>query len=78
MSKNEFKAFTSGAHFCWCDEPIWFDDKLDFTCDVFLPCLEKFNDKHIQLIKTMVLLLDKTMAIWVSNTTKTDGLPKLT
>jgi hypothetical protein len=35
------------------------------TWDVFLPCLEKFNAKRVQLIKTMSLLLDETMAMWV-------------
>jgi hypothetical protein len=78
MRNNQFKAFKSGAHFCWCDESIWFDDKRDLTWDVFSPCLEIFNAKRVQLIKTMALLLDETMAMWVPTTTKTGGLPKLT
>jgi hypothetical protein len=69
---------TCRAHFCWCDEDFWFDDKRGFTWDVFLPCLEKFNDNSVQLIKTMALLLEETMAIWVPKTIKTSRLPKLT
>jgi hypothetical protein len=58
MSKNAFKAFKSGAHFCWTEEEDWYKDKCDLTWDVFLPTLELFNGCQRELLKFILLILD--------------------
>jgi hypothetical protein len=77
MSKNAFKAFNSGAHFCWTEEEHWYKDKRDLTWDVFLPTLELFNGRQRELLKCVLLVLDESMSGWRPKSTKTGGLPKL-
>jgi hypothetical protein len=62
ISKNAFKAFKSGAHFCWTEEEHWDKDKRELNWDVFLPTLELFNGRRRELLKCVLLILDESMS----------------
>jgi hypothetical protein len=78
IPKNYFKAFCSAAPYAWADERYWYEDSRDVPWDVFLPCLDSFNEKRQRLIKTFLLLLDESMSGWWPKTTKFGGLPNYT
>ena len=78
MPVNYFKAFVCAAPYCFCDEKYWYEDKRDQPFDVFLPCLEKFNEKRRDLIEVVLLILDESMSGWRPKTSKLGGLPNYT
>ena len=78
MPKNYFKAFCSAAPFAWAEEKYWYEDSRDVPWEVFLPCLDSFNEKRQRLIKTFLLLIDESMSGWRPKTTKFGGLPNYT
>jgi hypothetical protein len=78
MPLNWFKAFVSAAPYCWCDEKHWYVDRRDRLWDIFLPCLDRFNERRRSLIKTVLLLLDESMSGWRPKTSKFGGLPNYT
>ncbi len=43
---NEMKAFFSAASFCWCEEKYWYTPKQDALWEVFLSCINSFNDQR--------------------------------
>ena len=61
MSKNTFKAFQSAAPYCFCDKKFWYVDKRDRPWDIFLPCLNSYNEKRKKLVVTALLMLDESM-----------------
>lgn len=75
---NEMKAFCSVAPFCWCEEKYWYTPKQDSLWEVFLPCINSFNDQRMRMIKCMMLLLDESMSGWRPKTSKLGGLPNYT
>jgi len=78
MEKNEFKAFQSAAPYCFCDKKYWYIDKRDRPWDIFMPCLNSYNDKRKKLIVTVLLMLDESMSGWRPKTSKLGGLPNYT
>ena len=78
MKKNEFKAFQSAAAFCFAEKKYWYIDKRDRPWDIFLPCLQNYNERRQQLIKTILLMLDESMSGWRPKTSKLGGLPNYT
>jgi hypothetical protein len=72
MSKHEFKCFQSAAAF------YWYLDRRDKPWEVFLPCLVGFNERRRNLLKTVLLMLDKSMSGWRPKTSKLGGLPNYT
>jgi hypothetical protein len=62
MPINYFKIFCSAALFCCSEEKYWYEDVRDAPWDVFLPCLARFNNKGQHLLKTVLMLVDKSMS----------------
>ena len=75
---NYFKAFASAAPYCWSPERYWYEDTRDVPWEVFLPCLQGYNNKRRRIIKTVLMLLDESMSGWRPKTTKLGGLPNYT
>ena len=61
MSKNMFKAFQSAAPHCFAEKKHWCIDKRDRPWDIFLPCLNSYNEKRKKLVITALLMLDESM-----------------
>jgi hypothetical protein len=78
MAKNTFKAFQSAAPYCFCDKKYWHIDKRDRPWDIFLPCLNSYNEKRKKLVVTILLMLDESMSGWKPKTSKLGGLPNYT
>jgi hypothetical protein len=78
MPINYFKAFEAAAPYCWCEKKCWYVDKRDRPWDIFLPCLNKFNEKRQGLVKVDLLMLDESMSGWRPKTSKLGGLPNFT
>ena len=78
MSKNTFKVFQSAAPYCFCDKKYWYVDKRDRPWDIFLPCLNSYNEKRRNLVVTVLLMLDESMSGWRPKTSKLGGLPNYT
>ena len=79
LNKEVFKCFCSAAPYLWAKKDYWFMDKRDKTWDIFIPCLQDFNEKRQNLIKSiMVLILDESMSGWRPKSSKLGGLPSYT
>jgi hypothetical protein len=50
IGKNVFKAFKYAAHFCFAEEEHWYKEPRDLTWGVFLPCMNKFNERRKNLL----------------------------
>jgi len=78
IPKNYFKAFQAAAPFCWCEEKYWYSARDDLPWDVFMPCLQQFNEKRRAMLKVVLLMLDESMSGWRPKTSKLGGLPNYT
>ena len=78
VGQNTFKAFQSAAPYCFCEQKYWYHDRRDRLWDVFLPCLNSFNQRRRHLIKLRLLMLDESMSGWRPKTSKLGGLPNYT
>jgi hypothetical protein len=56
----------------------WYNEPRDLTWYIFLPCMNKFNERRKNLLRTILLILNESMLGWRPKTTMTGGLPKLT
>jgi hypothetical protein len=63
IGNNVFKAFKSAAHFCWANEEHWSTDHRDLTLDVFLPCLNKLNERRKNLLRSLLIILHESMSV---------------
>ena len=75
MSINYFKCFMAGAPYLFCEEKHWCIDKRDRPWDIFLPCMNNYNEKRRSLIKIVLLMMDESMLGWRPKTSKLGGLP---
>jgi hypothetical protein len=73
-----FKVFKSYVHLCFADEDHWYTETQDLTWDVCLPCLNKFNERNKNLLRTLLLILDDSMSGWHPETMMMAGIHKLT
>ena len=78
IQQNTFKAFQHAAPYCFCDKQYWYIDRQDRPWEIFLPCLNSFNDRRKHLIKLNLLMLDESMSGWRPKTSKLGGLPNYT
>jgi hypothetical protein len=78
LPKNVFKAFLSAAPYCWCDKKHWYKPRDEKLWEIFLPCLDSFNEKRRNLVKVVLLMLDESMSGWRPKTSKLGGLPNYT
>ena len=58
---NYFKAFCSAAAYAWVDKKFWYLEKRDQPWDIFVPCLQSYNDRRRTLIRAVLLILDESM-----------------
>ena len=72
---NVFKCFKAACAFMWCDKKWWCEAKRDRHWDIFLPCLESFNNKRKALFLCQLLMLDKSMSGHRPKTSKAGGFP---
>jgi hypothetical protein len=53
-------------------------DSRDVPWDVFLPCMQGYNEKRRHLITTILMLVDESMSGWRPKTTKLGSLVNYT
>ena len=64
---------------CFFEEKKWWVvDKRDKLWNMFLPCVQDYNNKQKQLISIALLLLDESMITLFPDTKKLGGLPNYT
>jgi len=72
---NCFKCFKAVCAFMWCDKKWWCEAKRDKHWEVFLPCLESFNNKRKALFLCQLLMLDESMSGYRPKMSKEGGFP---
>jgi hypothetical protein len=77
MVKHMLKDFKSCAYFCLVEEEHWLKDPHNLMWDVYLPCLNEFNEKGNNLLRTILLIIDESTSGWRPKTTMAGGIPKL-
>ena len=60
----------------WSPREYWYAENVSW--ESFVPLVQAFNGKRIDLIKSTYLVLDESMSGWRPKTTKTGGLPNIT
>ena len=74
MSINYFKYFMVGVSYLFCEEKYQYIGKRDKLCNIFLPCINNYNEKRRSLIKIEFLIIDKSMLEWCSKILKLGSL----
>ena len=78
MKRSIFKAFQCAAPYAFCEKEHWFIPDRDKSWDIFIPALEKYNDRRRQLLQTILIILDESMSGWKPKTSQFGGLPNIT
>ena len=70
------KCFISAAPFIWADKEWWYADKRDLDWEVFMPTMDKWNNKRVKLSVAFLLMFDEVMSGWCCpKTSKFGGFP---
>jgi hypothetical protein len=73
-----FRAWQSAAPYMFCDRQYWYEERRNLNWNVFLPCLDKFNERRKNLLQCWLLMIDESMSGWRPKTSKLGGLPNIT
>ena len=68
------KQFASAFKFMQCDRKYWFQDKRNIHWDMFLPTINGCNEKMINILTSICLILYESMSSWRPKTSKYSGL----
>ena len=74
---TSFKAFCSANAYAWADKKFWYLEKRDRPWDIFVPCLQSYNDQRRTLIISVLIILDVSMLEWCTKTSKLGGIPNI-
>ena len=75
---NEMRAFNCAFPYLYADRKYWYMPKRDIPWDMFMPTIDKTNQKRSELMTAYCLMLDESMSQWRPKTSKFGGLPNYT
>ena len=73
-----FRAWQSAAPYMFCDRKYWYEQRRNLDWNVFIPCLNKFNERRRNLLRCVLLMIDESMSGWRPKTSKLGDLPNIT
>ena len=65
------------AYHARADKKFRYLEKGDRPWDIFVPCLQSYNDQRRTLLREFLLILDESISEWCPKTSKLGGIPNL-